>query len=196
MDEIKSAAEIAMEKMEKLGRATDGERLEWKYVPVGKKLAGKHIKQGINLVAELSQYEDNIKRYIIQGVAEVLISNINLPDSDTAKRSNRRAMEGLKVVKSDKAGVENVYSKIRRIFNHYVGEGAQQRKQAYQSLKAEFEAKMRQALQQQLGTFVGMKLDVERQPQFQEEWRRAQVQLDSQYLKLLDEYKQELSAIS
>ena len=197
MDEIKSAAEIAMEKMEKLGRATDGERLEWKYVPEGKKLAGKHIKQGISLVAELSQYKDNIREYIIQGVTEVLISNISLPDNDSAKRSNRRAMEGLKVVKSDKVGVENVYSKIRRIFDHYVGEGAQQREQAYQSLKAEFEAKMKQALQQQqLGTFAGMKLDVERQPQFQEEWRGAQVQLDSQYLKLLDEYKQELSAIS
>ena len=196
MGEIKSAAEIAMEKMEKLGRVTDEERLKWKYVPEGKKLAGKYIKQGGSLVAGLSQYEDNIREYIIQGVAEVLISNINLPDNDTAKRSNRRAMEGLKVVKSDKAGVENVYSKIRRIFDHYAGEGAQQRKQAYQSLKAEFEAKMKQALQQQLGTFAGMKLDVERQPQFQEEWRRAQVQLDSQYLKLLDEYKQELSAIS
>lgn len=197
MDEIKSAAEIAMEKMEKMGRATDEERLEWKYIPEGRKLAGKHIKQGINLVAELSQYKGNVREYIIQGVTEVLISNINLPDSDIAKRNNRRAMEGLKVVKSDKAGVENVYSKIRRIFDHYVGEGAQQRKQAYQSLKAEFEAKMKQALQQQqLGTFAGMKLDVERQTQFQEEWRRAQVQLDSQYLKLLDEYKQELSAIS
>jgi len=186
-----------MEKMEKLGRATDEERLEWKYVPEGKKLAGKHIKQGINLVAELSQYKDNIREYIIQGVAEVLISNISLPDNDSAKRNNRRAMEGLKVVKGDKVGVENVYSKIRRIFDHYAGEGAQQREQAYQSLKAEFEAKMKQALQQQqLGTFAGMKLDVERQPQFQEEWHRAQAQLDSQYLKLLDEYKQELSAIS
>jgi len=148
-------------------------------------------------VAELSQYKDNIREYIIQGVAEVLISNINLPDNDSAKRSNRRVMEGLKVVKSDKVGVENVYSKIRRIFDHYAGEGAQQREQAYQSLKAEFEAKMKQALQQQqLGTFAGMKLDVERLPKFQEEWHRAQVQLDSQYLKLLDEYKQELSAIS
>ncbi len=196
MGEIKSALEIAMEKVEKLGKATDEERLEWKYVPEGKKLAVKHIKQGGSLVAELSRYEDKIKKYIIQGAAEVLITNINLPDSDIAKSTNRRAMEGLKVVKKDKAGVENVYSKIRRIFDHYVGEGAQQRKQAYQSLKAEFEAKMRQALQQQLGRFVGMKLDVERQPQFQEEWRRVQTQLDSQYLRLLGEYKQELSAIS
>ncbi|GAH86079.1 unnamed protein product, partial [marine sediment metagenome] len=29
----------------------------------------------------------------------------------------------------------------------------------------------------------------------QEEWRKLQTQLDSQYLKLLDEYKQELSCI-
>ncbi len=185
-----------MEKAEKLGKATDEERLKWKYIPEGKKLAGKHIRQGVNLVAEIGQCEGKIKKYIIQGVAEVLISNINLPDNDIAKRGNRRAMEGLKVVKSDKAGVENVYSKIRRIFDHYVGEGAQQREQAYQSLKAEFEAKLKQALQQQFGTFVGMKLDVERQPQFQEEWRRVQAKLNSQYLKLLSEYKQELSAIS
>jgi len=92
--------------------------------------------------------------------------------------------------------VENVYSKMRRIFNHYTEQGEQQKKQAYESLKAEFEAKMQQAVQQQLGSLMGVKIDVEKQPQFQEEWRRMQTQLDSQYLKLLDEYKQELSGIA
>ena len=51
-------------------------------------------------------------------------------------------------------------------------------------------------MQQQLGTLAGIKVDVERQPQFQEEWRRALVQLDSQYYQLLNEYKAELSAIA
>lgn len=196
MGDIKSALEIAMEKAEKLGKATDEERLKWKYVPEGEKLAARYIKQGCNLVVELSQYEGGIKKYIMEGVGDILIRNINLPSSDLAKRNNRRAMEGLKTVKNDKASVENVYSKMRRIFDHYVGEGEQQRKQAYESLKAEFEAKIKQALQQQLGSLVGIKIDVEKQPQFQEEWRKMQTQLDSQYLKLLDEYKQELSAIS
>ena len=41
-----------------------------------------------------------------------------------------------------------------------------------------------------------VKIEVESQPQFQEEWRRLQAQLDSQYLKLLDEYKQELLSIA
>jgi hypothetical protein len=195
MGDIKSAIEIAMEKAERLGRATDEERLKWKYVPEGERLAARYIKQDCNLVVELSQYEENIKKYVIQGVADVLTRNINLPKSNLVKRINKRVMDGLKIVKSDKASVENVYSKIRRIFEHYVGQGEQQRKQAYESLKAEFEAKMKQAIQQQLGSFVGIRIDVERQPQFQEEWRKLLIQLDSQYVRLLDEYKQELSAI-
>lgn len=196
MGDIKSAVEIAMEKAERLGKATDEERLKWKYVPEGERLAARYIKQDCNLVVELSQYEEKIKKYVIQGVADVLTRNINLPKSNLVKRTNKRAMDGLKIVKSDKASVENVYSKIRRIFEHYVGQGEQQRKQAYESLKAEFEAKMKQAIQQQLGSFVGIRIDVERQPQFQEEWRKLLIQLDSQYVRLLDEYKQELAAIS
>jgi hypothetical protein len=105
-------------------------------------------------------------------------------------------MEGLKAIKTNKVDVENVYSKIRRLFNHYTEEGEQQRKQAYESLKIEFEARIQQAVQQQLGSLMRIKVDVEKQPQFHEEWRKVQAQLDSQYLKLLDEYKQELLSIS
>jgi len=196
MGDIKSALELAMEKIEKLDKATDEERLKWKYVPEGEKLAAKYLKQGCNLVVELSQYEEKVRRYIIEGAGDILIRNINLPKDDSAKGNNKRAMDGLKNLKSDKVGVENVYSKIRRIFNHYVEEGEQQRRQAYESLKAEFEAKLQQAVQQQLGSLMGIKVDVEKQPQFREEWRKIQVRLDSQYLKLLDEYKRELLSIA
>ena len=196
MGDIKSAFEIAMEKAEKLGEATEEERLKWKYVPEGEKLGTRYIKHGSNLVAELSQYEEKEKKYIIQGLADILIRNINLPSSNIAKRKNKRVMDGLKVIKNGKVSVENVYSKMRRIFDHYVGQGEQQRSQAYESLKTDFEAKLKQqALQQQLNSFIGFTIDVERQSQFQEEWRRVLSQLDSQYLKHLSEYKQELSAI-
>jgi len=195
MGDIKSALEIAMERVEKLEKATDEERLKWRYIPEGEKLAARYLKQNCNLVVELSQYEENVTRYIIEGAADILIRNINLPKDDLAKRNNRRAMDGLKNLKSDKVSVENVYSKIRRIFNHYMEPGEQQRKQAYESLKTEFEAKVQQAVQQQVGLSMRANIDVERQPQFQEEWRKVQTQLDSQYIKLLDEYKQELSGI-
>ncbi len=196
MSDIKSAREIAMEKVEKLGEATEEERLRWKYIPEGEKLAARYFTQDCNLATELSKYEENVTRYIKEGIADILIRNINLPKDDLAKRNNRRAMDGLKNLKKDGVGVENVYSKIRRIFTHYTEQGEQQRTQAYQTLKAEFEAKLQQAIAQQLGPVTGIKIDVESQPQFQEEWRKIQTQLDSQYLKLLGEYKQELLNIA
>ena len=195
MGDIKSSLELAMEKVEKLDKATDDECLRWKYIPEGEKLAVRYLKQDLNLVVELSQYEEKVRKYIMEGAGDILIRNINLPKDDLAKRNSKRAMDGLKILKSDKVGVENVYSKIRRIFSHYIEQGEQQRRQAYESLKTEFEAQFQQAVQQQLGSFVGIKIDVEKQPQFQQEWHKILVQLDGQYLKLLGEYKQELSTI-
>lgn len=196
MSEIKSAFEIAMEKVAKLGEATEEERLQWKYKPQGETLANKYLKEDCNLVAELSQYPENIRKYIIKGTAEILIRNINLPRNDVTKKTNRRVMDGLKILKSDKVSVENTYSRLRYLFNHYTEQGEQQRKQAYEALKTDFETKLQQAIQQQLGSFAGLKIDVEKQPQFQQEWRKLLAQLDSQYLSLLHESKRELAEIA
>ena len=195
MGDIKSAREIAMEKVAELGEATDEERLRWRYVPEGEKLAVEYLKQGSNLMVEMSRYDENVRQYIIEGTGDILIRNISMPKDDLAKKSNKRVMDGLKVIKSDKVGVENVYSRMRHLFDHHSKEGEQQRQQAYERLKAEFEAKVQQAIAQQGGTLPGIKIDIERQPQFQEQWRKVLSQLESQYITLLDEYKHELKAI-
>lgn len=195
-DEIKSAQEIAREKVARLEEVTDQERLEWQYVPEGEKLAARYLKQGLNLVAELSQYEAKVKEYVVKGAEEILARNINLPKDEAAKGTNHRAMDGLKALKRDKVGVENVFSQMRRLFDHYLEAGEQQRRQAYETLKADFNARFQQAVQQQTGLPIGMKIDVEREPQFQEEWRRLQAQLDAPYLGHLDQYKQALSNIA
>ena len=193
-EEIKSALEIAKEKIEKLGEVTEEERRKWKYVPEGEKLAARYIKQDVNLIVELGQYEEDAKKHVIEGATDIFIRNVNLPKNDLTRRANKRAMDGLKILKTDKVAVENIYSRMRRIFDHYIEQGEQQRKQAYESLKTEFEAKIQQAMRQQVDSIVGNKIDIESQPQFQGEWRKLQAQLDLQYVKLLDEYKQELCA--
>ena len=38
-------------------------------------------------------------------------------------------------------------------------------------------------------------IDIEKLPQFQEEWRKIQVQLDQQYEQLLEGYKDEIKEI-
>ena len=195
-EEVKSAREIAMAKVAKLGELTEEERLKFKYAPEGEKLAARYISQDLNLINELGQYEENARSYVAGGAVGVFLRNIGLPANDNARRNNKRAMEGLKTAKSDKVAVEGVFSRIGRLFEHYAGEGEQQKQQAYESLKADFTARMQAAVQQQLGVGMGVDVDVTKQPQFQEEWRRAQAQMDAQYSQLLDEYKQELAVIS
>ena len=193
---IKGAREIAMEKVAAMGEVTEEERLRWKYVPEGEKLAAKYMKQDLNLTTALGKYDEAVIGYIKAGASDILLRNIDLPASDLARRNNKKAMEGIKALKKDKVGVENVFSKIRNIFNHYAEQGEPQRRQAYEQLKAEFGAKVQEALKQQLGTAAGVKIDIENQPQFQEEWRRINLQFNAQYISLLNEYKQELAAIA
>ena len=132
MSDIKSAREIAEEKLARIGKATEEERLRWKYVPEGERLGGKYIWEDCNLAAELESYEVNVRKYVIEGAGNILLRDINLPKDDTARKNNRRAMDGLKALKNDKVGVENVYSKVRRIFNHYEKDGQQQRQKTYE----------------------------------------------------------------
>ncbi len=195
MGVIKSAAEIAAEKVGQIGAVTGEERLQWKYTPEGEKLAVKCLKDGCNLAAELGHFDEKARKYVAGGAADILVRNINLPKNEVIKKDTKKAMDALKGLKKDKVAVENVYSNLRRLFDHYGNQGEQQKKQAYQQLKSDFAARIQQAAQQQ-GQVIRGNIDVERQPQFREEWRKVLAQIDSQYTKLLDEYKHELLQIA
>jgi hypothetical protein len=196
MADVKGAYEIAMEKIKDIEPATLEERLKWKFVPKGEDLAGKYMKDDVNLMTELSKYNDEERKYVAQGISAILIRNIDLPKNDAAKKNNRKVMDGIKLIKKDKTGVENVFSKIRYIFNHYAEQGEAQKKEAYEQVKEQFTIKLQQALQQQIGSAARMNnIDVERQPQFQEEWRKMLMRLDSQYIQHLNEYKRDLLAL-
>lgn len=195
MDEMKSALERAMERADRLGKASEEDRRKWQYLPEGEKLAAEHMKGGSDLLIELGKYDDDARPHVAEGAQKVLVGSMDLPRNDVAKARNKKAMEAIKELKRDKVGVENVFTKIRRVFNHYEQEGEQQRGQAYEEVKRDVEAKLRQAMQQS-GQEAPEKMNVESQPQFQQEWRRAVSQLDSQYINLLDEYKQEIIGTS
>jgi hypothetical protein len=196
MDEMKSAFEKAMERAESLGKASEEDLRKWKYVPEGEKLAARYLRDECDLATELGKYDDKARMYVVDGAQQVFIRNLDLPRNDFARRKNKKIMEAVKQLKRDKVAIENVYTKMRRVFSHYEREGEQQRRQTYEAMKMEFEAKLRQAAQQQLGTGASQAtINVEAHPQFQQEWRRILAQLDSQYMKLLDEYRKEILSI-
>jgi hypothetical protein len=193
-DEMKSAYDRAMERINSLEEPSKEEKLTWKYVPEGQKLAVRFLKEEFSLAAEMGKFKDEERRYVAKGAEEVLLRNIVLPVHETAKKNNKRAMDAIKSLKKDKTAVENVFTKMRRVFDHYANEGEQQRKQAYEMLKQDFQAKLQQAMRQQ-GIPANTKINIESQPQFQEEWHLTLSQMDAQYNQLLDEYKQEIASL-
>ncbi len=195
MADIKSALELAMEKAERLGKASEKELIEWKYIPEGRKLAVNYLRGECNLMVELTKYDDMAKTHIAKGIQEVLLREISLPKDKEAKGKNKKVMEGISLLKKDKLLLENVYTKMRRIFKHYEEQGERQRRETYEMLKRDFQLKFQQAVQK-IGISGTMSIDVEGHPQFQEEWRRVMVELDSQYQNVLNECKQEIMSMS
>ncbi len=196
-DEIKSAREIAMEKVAALDAVTHDDRLKWKYVPEGEQLALKYIKDGQDIAAAVSGYANEAKPYVKSGAEDILLSNIQLPVNETVENRNKKAMDGLLSIKKDQNGTTKLLNQMEQILGHYTEQGAEQRKQTYEALKRQFEAKLKKAVSKQLGSMADTNLgiSVETLPQFQEEWRRAAAQMDEQYIKLLEEYKRELRKI-
>lgn len=195
MGEIKTAAEIAREKLEKIGEPTEEERLKWKYGPEGEKLAALYLRENINLENEIGKFDTKARQIIVDGINDILVRNITLPRNETAQKINIKSIDGLKALKKDKAALENVFTKMTQILNHYVQEGTKQKKEAYAALKAEYEEKIQEAVRKQTGVNARMNIDVEKQPQFQEDWQQLQAQMEAQYTRALDEYKKELAAI-
>jgi hypothetical protein len=196
MADIKSAAEIAREKLAKIGEPTEEERLKWKYAPEGEKLAARYLREDtVNLLDELKKFDDKARKVLVSSINDILQRNIGLPRNEIAVKTNKKVMDGIKALKNNKSAVENVFGRMRRVLDHYVQEGDKQKKQAYEALKAEFEAKVQQAVRQKTGVNANIKVDVEKQPQFLDEWQHVLSQMETQYVNILNDYKKELAAI-
>ncbi|MCK4863703.1 MAG: hypothetical protein KAS25_05360, partial [Dehalococcoidales bacterium] len=85
MGEIKSAAEIAREKLARIGEPTEEERLKWKYGPEGDKLAARYLRENCNLVSEISKYDDKARKVVVTNVNDILLRNISLPRNEAAR---------------------------------------------------------------------------------------------------------------
>jgi len=192
---MKSAYERAMERVQGLGEASAEEKAQWKYAPQGEALAVRYMKEKFDIAKEITTLEPLARKYVVKSAFQSFISNIELPRSINIKDSTGTALEGIRNLKKDNNALEGVLGKIKYILDHYEKDGALQREQAYQSLKQDFQERIQRAVQQQTGASMPVNIDVEREPQFQQEWRATLNQLDSQYYKLLDDYKKELRVI-
>lgn len=194
-DEIKSALEKALERAERLGKASPEELERMEYVPRGNALAARFLRQDVtDLKAEIARQEASIQSYVRQGTLETLVRNLTLPRTLPDREGNSKASEGLRALLGERPGAVQVLEQVQHILAYY--EGALQ--QAYPQFKQEFEAHLNSAGEETLARLqaqMGGRIDVERLPQFQDEWRRYRSGLDAQYEKALEEQRQQLLRI-
>jgi hypothetical protein len=195
MGEMRSAWEIAMEKADKLGKASPEELNSIKFVPEGNKIASMFLLDDkMNLAAEIEKVQSgDAAKYVKKGVEEILLRNITLPHNDEDARRTKKSMDGLRIIKDDKKQLETIFGLINTLVNQY--QVALQ--QTYGEFKKKAEMAMQQA-QQGMRPQRGDQMSVEQkiQLQIQEEWRQIHSELDTQYDNALDEHRQKIRQIS
>lgn len=190
--EIKSALELALEKAERLGRATKEELLQGQYHDQGRQLAVQYLKEEADLEEGLAKLPPEAQDAARQAIKEVLLRNIVLPREQSPDPRVTLALKGLLAVASNKKGMARLKEEVQQLLDNYL----MARNSAMQQLKASFSqqvAGVTRALEAQLGQKV--RIEVEHLPQFQEEWRKFETNLIQQFEPILEDRKARMKAL-
>ena len=178
MAEIKSALELALEKAEQYGRASREEMALAQYQEQGSRLAVQFLKGEGDLTVDLKSLPGSAQSAARLAIKEVFLRNLGLPRENTADPRQKRAVEGLLLVADNAKAMAQLQVELEQILQQYL----QIRTNAVQQLKARFAAGLGQMQQNMEAQYrQKMNLDVEHLPQFQEEWRRFDGQLQDQF---------------
>jgi hypothetical protein len=176
--DIKSALELALEKAEQYGRASREEMELARHQDQGRRLAVQFLKREGDLAADLKGLPPQTQAAVRLAIKEVLLRNLGLPREAAADPRQDLAMEGLLLVADNPKAMAQLQTEMEQVLQQFL----HFRSNALQQLKARFAAgvgQMQKAMEAQYRQPVN--LDVERLPQFQEEWRRFQGQLQDPF---------------
>jgi hypothetical protein len=187
--EIKSALELALEKAEKYGRASQEEMDLAQYRDQGRRLAVQYLKGEGDLEADLKSLPPPAQAAARLASKEVFLRNLGLPRGNTVDPRQDRAMEGLLLVADRPKAMAQLQAEMEQILQTFL----QVRNNALQQLKSRFAAgvgQVQKAIEAQYRQKVN--LEVEHLPQFQEEWRRFQGQIQEQITPMLENLKERM----
>lgn len=123
MGEIKSAWELAMEKVEKLGKLSDEElkkQRQEKWETLAQALLDKYLG-GLALwqiEVDIQKQRESERAGIKDCLARKMVSSIELGNAARLER----VAEGLKALRDNAGAMDEVVGEIRMLFNEYAGE--------------------------------------------------------------------------
>jgi hypothetical protein len=187
--EIKSALELALEKAEKYGRASAEEMALSQCQDQGRQLAVLFLKGEGDLEAELKKIPPTAQPAVRQAIKEVFLRNLTLPRDNAVDPRHDLALEGLLLVADNPKAMAHLQAEMEQVLQQFI----QIRNNARQQLKARYAAgagQLQKAMEAQLHQKV--RVEAEHLPQFQEDWRRFQGQLQDQFDPMLETLKERM----
>jgi cell division protein FtsB len=188
--EIKSALELALEKAERYGRASKEDMLQDKFKEEGRQLAVKYLKEEeVDLEKEVAAMPPEAQPAARQAMKEVFLRNIILPREVELDPRQSLALEGIMKTATNPKAMARLKGEVEQLWQQFL----MARNTAYQQLKTNFEQTLgnyTRALEAQLGSKV--RLEVEHLPEFQQEWRKFEGNLVSQFEPVLEDRKEKM----
>ena len=186
---IKTQWEIVQEKLKNLAYSEEDTKRDY-WSQEGRKIAGRFLREKKTVISqELSSYPAQAHEVICEAIERVLLSNIILASTKVQKEENRRALEGLLQLKGNPPLLMKLSAEIEQIADAYLREKEDYHKQLRQTAERTVNEK-KKAIEAQTGMRV--RIDIERQPEFIEQWRNIASQIESHYAQMLDRCKEEI----
>ncbi len=188
MGEIRSALEIALEKAEKLGKASKEELKKEEAISKGRRIAASFLDDPDkkSLKELMTDVDPSMLNSVIEGAMDTLLRNIVLPKEESQMERAQKALSGVMDLKG------SVAAQVVNAISQLLGQFKTTYNQYKEQLKAQMQAQLgnlKQAVAEQYGMAVAQALDVEALPEFQQEWSRLSGQIIEQFNKELERLK-------
>lgn len=182
---IKTALEMAMERLGKRKEVNPEEVLRLEAVPKGRVLGAKFLNdKNFALLDVLNEEDKNISKYILEGIQEVFLANLLLPVTDEMLMSNQKVMEGLAIIKNNKKQIAGILKDMGAMFSHY----RQTLDQATESFKQQVQ--MHQENQARMQGPDAPQVD------YQQEWAMLLNQINQRYENAFAEMKESIKNLT
>jgi hypothetical protein len=126
------------------------------------------------------------------GMVDALLRNVTLVRDDFQRERVRAALQALLDLGGGAGDLTGIVRDIESIVDQYAAHREQLRQQLSDSVRMQ----LKQALAQQAGINGldpdALDLDLESQPEYQQEWARVENELSSQYTQALEQHKEML----
>lgn len=190
MGEIKSALELALEKTKDV--KSDPKTLEaHEHRNAGKKLASRlQEEENFDLKKELKQYSGEHRKWVEEGLFQVVLASISLPASEEDLERLKPLQAGLSVILGNGRELDHLFQQVHGLFKQYLDN----RTHLIEQIRNQFSQRMRQReeqLSRQYGTQVQM--DPASDPEFSKTLQDNLGRLQEQYQGVLAQVRAELT---